>query len=64
MHVSVWEAHGQAALSSGDESLGDYIMGRWMDREAGLNAVANRKVFALTGNRITFTHSAYNTCAE
>jgi hypothetical protein len=35
-----------------------------MDTEAGLNAVANRKVFALTGNRITFTLSAYNTCVD
>jgi hypothetical protein len=39
-------------------------MGRWMDIEAGLNAVANRKVFALSGNRFTFIHSAYNTCVD
>jgi hypothetical protein len=39
-------------------------MGRWMNTEAGLYEVVNRKVFALTGNNITFTHSAYNTCVD
>jgi len=43
---------------------GDYIMGRWMDTEAGLNTVAKRKDFVLTENRTTFANSAYSTCID